>query len=447
MKVSRRHFLQTSAASMGVSALSLSSFGALASQGTQCSTDYKALVGIDLAGGNDGYNMLIPSAEDIYPQYHLLRGELALDYEECVALNAEGDTSQLKMHPSLSPLTEAWKAGRLLPIANVGPLVQNGTSNSSEVLPVHLFSHSHQSAMVQTHASTIMSKQGFGALTSNILGDEAHRIDGMSPLFDIGGTQIWTNAIVEQSNSVGVKPPHDLFNDPSGRDRQLFDALHTQENYNNVFERHYATLATESTDLYSEFADILEMETGHPFPETGIGQQLATVFKLIVNRDKFNHGLQYFSCKLGGFDTHSGQSEKQAALLFDLAEALDVFHQAMEAEGLDEHVTSFTHSEFGRTLIPNGTAGTDHGWGSHSFVMGGAVKGSRILGEYPDISEGSDLLLSRGRVIPTTSSDQVHATMMKWLGLRESGISLLFPALDPQAGGVTPQTLDIFRDC
>ncbi len=141
------------------------------------------------------------------------------------------------------------------------------------------------------------------------------------------------------------------------------------------------------------------------------------MFKLILHKDQFQHPAQYFSCKLGGFDTHSAQINRQTGLLQELAEAMAAFQLALQNNGLFEQVTTFTHSEFGRTLIPNGTDGTDHGWASHALVMGGGVAGKAIVGEYPDLSEHSPYLLSRGRVIPTISSDQLHASLMAWLGL------------------------------
>ena len=121
---------------------------------------------------------------------------------------------------------------------------------------------------------------------------------------------------------------------------------------------------------------------------------------------------------------------------------------ALENNGLFEQVTTFTHSEFGRTLIPNGTDGADHGWASHELVLGGSVAGQAIVGEYPDLSETSPYLLSRGRVIPTVSSDQLHASLMVWLGLSETGINQLFPALDNTlTDSIQPQTLPLFKAC
>ncbi|QIA64941.1 DUF1501 domain-containing protein [Vibrio astriarenae] len=445
MKLSRRTFMQSGAASFGVGALSLSPFSAVADW-HQCGQSFKAVVGIDLAGGNDGFNMFVPASGDSATQYKTIRQSLALDSANSIAL--EG--SNLAMHSSMSALKKWWQNSSMLPILNQGPLIKPLTNQTIDTSnsPTHLYSHSHQSTMVQSHtASTWVSKQGFGALTAKILEKMPLSMQDMPPLFDIAGTQVWTNALEAQATSVGVKPPSNIFSEDEGFDVTLFNNLHDKSQQSNVFKQHYAHLATESRGLYHEFSSIFDTDTGDDFPQTKLGQQLATVFKLIINKDKFDHPIQYFSCKLGGFDTHSNQLNAQTALLEELAEALDAFHTALERHGLHDNVVSFTHSEFGRTLTPNATQGTDHGWGSHSLVMGGAIDGARILGDYPDLSENSEYLLSRGRIIPTIASDQIHATILSWLGLRPSGIDLLFPALKRSSSEFPSQTLPLFKPC
>jgi uncharacterized protein (DUF1501 family) len=413
---------------------------------SQCGQDYKAVVGIDLAGGNDGFNMLVPTNGPAADHYHKIRQSLALNPVECIPLHG----TDFAMHPAMKPLEKWWSNQAMLAVFNQGPLLEPTTNQSIEYayLPSHLFSHSHQSTMVQSHsASSWISKQGFGALTSTLLDKMPMGMQDMPCLFDIGGTQVWTNALEAQANSVGVKPPADIFGEDEGFDVSLFNALHDSSQHSNLFKRHYADLATESREHYRQFSTIFDTNTGDYFPDTKLGQQLATVLKLIINRDKFDHPLQYFSCKLAGFDTHSRQLDTQSDLLAELAEALDAFHLALEHHGLSDNVVSFTHSEFGRTLIPNANNGSDHGWGSHSLIMGGAIEGGRLLGDYPDLSEDSEHLISRGRVIPTIPSDQVHATILSWLGLRASGIDLLFPALHRQTGNFPSQILPIFKDC
>ncbi|GAB7226710.1 DUF1501 domain-containing protein [Vibrio rotiferianus] len=448
MNLTRRRFLQASSAGVGISALNLTAFPAFADSFNQCQSGYRAVVGIDLAGGNDGYNMLIPTASNANSQYRALRGNLALDETSCIYLDAVNDAAKLALNPAMAALKPYWDSSHLVPVINLGPLTQrvNNMLYDESTRPAHLFSHSHQSTMFQSHATKSLSKEGFGAKTSTELGAMLRNLNDLSPMFDIGGTQVWTNCIEAQSNSVGSKPPSDIFNDQRSRD--LFDRLQSGGNYGNVFQSHYAGVAVDSTRMYEQFSAILNSEIADVFPETRIGQQLKAVFKLILHKDQFQHPAQYFSCKLGGFDTHSAQISRQTGLLQELAEAMAAFQLALENHSLFDQVTTFTHSEFGRTLIPNGTDGTDHGWASHALVMGGSVAGKTIVGEYPDLSDESPYLLSRGRVIPTISSDQLHASLMAWLGLSEIGINQLFPALDNTlTDSIKPQTLPIFKPC
>ncbi len=448
MNLTRRRFLQAGSAGVGISALNLAAFPAFADSFNQCKNGYRAVVGIDLAGGNDGYNMLIPTAANANSQYRALRGNLALDETTCIHLDAVNDEAKLALNPAMAALKPYWDSANLVPVVNLGPLTQrvNNVIYDESTRPAHLFSHSHQSTMVQSHATKSLSKEGFGAKTSTELGSMLRSLNELSPMFDIGGTQVWTNCIEAQSNSVGSQPPSDIFNDQRSRD--LFDQLQSTGSYGNVFQSHYAGVAVDSTRMYEQFSAILNTDIPDVFPETRIGKQLKAVFKLLLHKDQFQHPAQYFSCKLGGFDTHSAQISRQTGLLQELAEAMAAFQLALENNGLFEQVTTFTHSEFGRTLIPNGTDGTDHGWASHALVMGGAVAGKAIVGEYPDLSETSPYLLSRGRVIPTISSDQLHASLMAWLGLSETGINQLFPALDNTlTDSIQPQTLPLFKSC
>ncbi|WEM45357.1 DUF1501 domain-containing protein (plasmid) [Photobacterium sp. DA100] len=444
MKLTRRRFLQMGAAGTGVAALNLSAFPALASNLASCDGGYKAIVGIDLAGGNDGYNMLVPTESSAYTQYQTLRDYLAIDKSSTIPLNSESNPTELAMHPAMEALEPYWKDGQLAAILNVGTLTEKVTaSNYSDLTrPSHLFSHSHQSQMIQSHCTQQLSKEGFGALAAIVLG--ASEIN--APMYDMGGLQIWTNCLQAQSNSVGSSLPKDMFNNDISRD--LYQKLQNSQAYSSPFERHYTNLAQNALEDYDLYKGIFETNTGTSFPDTKIGEQLEAVFKMILNREQFQQPAQYFSCKIGGFDTHNNQAETQERLLGEVAQAMAAFQNALNVHGLSHHVTTFTHSDFGRTLIPNGTKGTDHGWASHSLIMGGDVIGKKFYGEYPDLSPQSPYLISRARVIPTLSTDQVHASLLAWLGLSNTAINTLFPALNPNSGsGITPATLPLFRSC
>ncbi|MCK6263517.1 DUF1501 domain-containing protein [Vibrio sp. ZSDE26] len=446
MSISRRRFLQGTAAAAGVSVLNLTSMPAFAQLFGGCnSTGYRAIVGIDFAGGNDGFNMVIPQALG-FDDYKRLRGGLAFEKGDGIKFSSE-----FHLHPAMAKLNELIKEKELLPVLNVGPMMAPAMEavTNEKVMPGHLFSHNHQSTMVQSSARLKLAKNGFGALGEQTFEGVSRGFDNYSSLFDIGGGQVWTNSLGMQSNSVGSSAPGDIFlktDNPEEirRDRALFNAIQKPEYYQHKFEKHYAKIAEGAQETHERMSGIFATDTHGEFPDTHIGRQLQAVLQLIVNNDgNFGHQRQYFSCKLGGFDTHSNQLATHERLLGEYAEAIAAFHQALRLHNLADSVTSFTHSEFGRTLIPNGTGGTDHGWGSHSFVIGGAVDGSKTIGTYPILDEGSTLLLSRGRVVPTTSTDQVHASLLVWLGMDPNEIDNIFPAL--VEGGFEEKTLDLFK--
>jgi uncharacterized protein (DUF1501 family) len=165
------------------------------------------------------------------------------------------------------------------------------------------------------------------------------------------------------------------------------------------------------------------------FPGTPLGQQLQQVARIIGLRATTGVRRQVFFCSIGGFDTHSGQSWQQWDLLRQVAEGLAAFHAQMAAMGLGQQVTAFTESEFGRTLQPSGT-GTDHGWGSHHLMLGGAVKGGRLYGSLPMPALGGPQDAGgRGALIPSTSLDQYGATLARWFGVDAAGLARVFPNL------------------
>jgi uncharacterized protein (DUF1501 family) len=169
---------------------------------------------------------------------------------------------------------------------------------------------------------------------------------------------------------------------------------------------------------------------GVTFPNSDIGSQLGQVAKLIQVRSSLGASRQIFFCSQGGYDTHSNQLQQQLGLYANLANALNVFDQAMTALNVQDSVTTFTESDFSRTFQPNGNAGTDHGWGSHALVMGGAVNGGALYGTYPTLAlSGPDDSGNRGTLVPSTSEDQYLAALAKWFGLGQGDMDYVFPNL------------------
>ncbi|MGL6313850.1 DUF1501 domain-containing protein [Vibrio sp. WXL103] len=444
MKISRRNFLKSGLSGAGVAALNLSSPLAHAFDNT-CGGDkpHKALVGINLGGGNDGFNCFIPKGAGHYEDYQALRTSLAFGRDQVLDLGLNDAGLELGLSPELEELKWLFDQGKALPVVNVGPLMRDPTvvSDVKQLEPVHIYSHSHQSAVTQTHTGLQISDQGWGGLSAELL-DNLFSLQELPPLFEVGSQTIWTNSLPKSANRIGTSLPAPMVLEEQGE--FLYQAFRDSSmTKGSLFKEYYAELCADAKEMYSEFETIFEDENDYGFDlGTSLGKQLRVVLLLLKARDEFNHPVQFFSVSMGGFDTHASQSKEQGALLRTLASQLSVFHQRLEELGLSDSVTSFTFSEFGRTLEPNGS-GTDHGWGNCQMVLGGDVLGERVLGQWPSLANGSDDLLSRGRVIPSMSVDLFHASLLKWVGVRDSGIEELFPSLKE----FTVKSLPIFRSC
>ncbi|WP_390221944.1 DUF1501 domain-containing protein [Vibrio inusitatus] len=426
----------------GVTALNLASPMANALQ-LRCdpNSPYKALVGINLNGGNDGFNCFIPKNNNEYQKYSELRTNLAWNQSDVLDLSLDDNGLNLGLSPELSDLKWMFDQGKALPIVNVGPLMQPRSSGDEidDLRPIHLFSHNHQSQITQTKTTHYISNEGWGALSAHLLSD-SFNMEELTPLFETGSHTTWTNSLPKSANRIGTSlPPNMSFPSMS---QNLYDAFRQHsETKDSVFKEYYAELCYDANLKYEEFSKIFNNEETYGFNlDSDVGKQLRVVFLLLLARDSFKKPTQFFSVTLGGFDTHSNQKNVQGALLRDLSSQLSIFYERLEEHGLSEAVTTFTMSEFGRTLEPNGT-GTDHGWGNCHWVLGGDLLGNRIVGDWPDLKHNSHDMMTRGRIVPTMSVDLFHATLLQWLGVRESDLNYLFPSLGDQ------KSLPIFRSC
>lgn len=434
---SRRDFLR-------LGCRTLSSIGAAAAFGqaglmtarAQSSGDYKALVCIFLFGGHDANNLLVPNAAATYAEYQKIRQNLAIPRNSLVAIHDPATNADYGLHPSLAPIAPLYNSSkRLALLVNVGTLVQpvpRGSSGrpqlSSVPLPVNLYSHSDQQTEWQNAAP-----QG-GATTgwSGRLADKLAGISGslLPPTIAISGNalqligQNTQPSTVNTSNFGLVAPPADpgstalqnMLNLSSGV--TLIQAA--QDSLKN------ATAAAQAVNAAVTGSAAL----GVTFPTTDIGTQLAQVAKLIQVRATLYATRQIFFCSQGGYDTHANQLAQQVQLYTNLAAALAAFDQAMGLLAVQNDVTTFTESDFGRTFQPNGNAGTDHGWGNHALVLGGAVKGGNLFGTFPTLAlSGPDDSGNRGTWVPSTSADQYAGSLAKWFGLAQPDMDYVFPNL------------------
>lgn len=434
MVLTRRAFMQYGGAVMGGAALALQRFGfvnALAQ-----SSGYQALVCIFLFGGNDSNNTIIPI--DQYADYSKVRAVssgINIPVDMLLPLAPPSASSTFGLHPAMSALKPIWDQKRLAIVCNVGPLVEPLNRGQylagTRLVPVNLFSHSDQQAQWQTCVSTGPSATGWGGRTADKL-DSAMSFPMM---VTSAGLTPFTAADVSRPLAVTPGQPFQLngFSGATGPSR--YAALQTLLQ-SDLDQR---LVASASDTLSSAIANSQLLGTLPAvqtiFPTTGLGNQLKQVAQLIkLNQGKLGLPRQLFFCSLGGFDTHSQQANPQAALLTQLANAMAAFDDATLELGVSQAVTTFTLSDFARTFVPNGNNGTDHAWGAHHFVMGGAVNGGDFYGTYPTLAaNGPDDAdtggSARGRWIPTIAVDEYAATLAAWYGLAGADMAAVFPNL------------------
>ena len=424
-------------------------------------TDYKALVCVFLYGGNDGFNTVVPISGTARTGYNIVRPTLSLPIAGLHALNApangpgsSADGSTYGLNASMPELAALFNAGHAAVVANVGalvgPVTKDQYQNGNPVLPPQLFSHSDQSAYWQSSPPSNAPVTGWGGRIADLVA--SNNPANLPILTSLGGQDAFLrgeNINGYVMNSYGpnlVDFPYEL----SGTNalRNTFNALHAAGQA-NALERTFGATMRRSIDTASVIQNTLQA-AGMPdfsanFAGTGrLGAQLESVVKLIWAANNNVPGYtglhrQVFFVTADGYDTHSEQLVTQQDLLVDLSKSLSGFHAALAAVTLADRATAFTASDFGRSLS-NNQNGSDHGWASHHFVVGGAVQGGKFYGDdlagtglahmpslNPSATNPNDG--GYGQIIPTTSIDQYTATLARWYGLSESDIDLITPNL------------------
>ena len=446
----RRDFIQRALCATAASAMFTSFAGKLSiahaatrAGGRLLGNDYRALVCIYLYGGNDAFNMLVPISGGARSAYDTARGELALPAGDLLPLNpsvAPGDGSQYGFSPALPQLaalfnrtgTGGQPPSPLAIAANVGPLLYPITKAEYEAgtvpVPAQLFSHSDQSVTWQRPSADANNRRGWGGRLADMF-HETNPNPQLSMNISIDGENVFQAGdevvpyFVGQNGAEGVWFVDDW---PPGR-REAFLALRDAA-HGNALQRQYASIMRRSMDNEVMINEALAGETAlaTAFPDTHLGRQLRMVARMINVRGALQMQRQIFFVGLGGFDTHDNQLTDHAAQLGELDGALAAFHAATVEMSVADAVTSFTASEFGRTVSINGD-GTDHGWGSHHLILGGAVNGRRIYGAMPNLAvEGPDDA-GWGQIIPKIAVDQYAATIARWYGVSPGDMASVFP--------------------
>jgi len=421
----------------GITNMGLLNAAAAANAPVYTQNGYKALVCILLSGGNDCYNMLIPRGMSEYTDYANIRTNLKIPQEDLLPLNPLNPDGKLYgLHPSMPKIQGMFEAGQLSFIANVGALVAPTTLttfNGDQNLPLGLFSHSDQRQHWQTSIPQDRNALGWGGRLADILHtNNANQNISMNISLDGNNTFQRGNIIQEyaiepkDSGSISINGSTNN-NFYESMKRQTLDNL-LDINYQNILETAYSNSVIGSKANSLEFSTAID--NGIPFntsfEDDKLSERLKMVAKTIAARDVLNVSNQTFFVQLGGFDTHDNILVEHADLMTALDDALKSFYDALVELGVENDVTTFTISDFARKLISNGN-GSDHAWGGHTIVMGGAVNGQNIYGQYPNLYLGNSLDTGNGRLIPTTSCDEYFAELAMWFGASASDLEHILP--------------------
>src|SRR5947207_8569456 len=399
--------------------------------------DYKALVCLFLYGGNDANNVLIPNDTTNYQIYSKARGALAIPRASLKPLTVQtGDGRQYGFHPNLPELANLFNQGKLTMIANVGTLVGPTTRsdyvNGTAAVPDNLFSHEDQAVQWMTSVPDRGDiRTGWGGRAADLLAS-LNSNSKVSLALSIAGTNTFEVGnvvipyLISPDGSLGLRGIGSDNPNEAIRIQGFKDLLSLS--HSNLLEAAYADTMSrsiaENEVLTSALNGIAALHT--TFPDTDLGRQMAMVAKLIAARSNLGMQRQIFFCAVGGYDTHGDQLAAQSGLLGELSAAMSAFYSATVELGVSQSITTFTASDFGRTLPTNG-GGSDHGWGSHQLVMGGAVVGNRLYGTFPTLAVNGPDDTEDGRWIPTTSVDEFSATIARWFGVSASDMPTVFP--------------------
>jgi uncharacterized protein (DUF1501 family) len=442
--VTRRKFLLGSGALAASSALGMLENMGLMRAFAQAApaSDYKALVCVFLFGGNDANNMIIPRDNAGYSQYAAARGGsggLAIAQSSLVPIDPKSLATGYGMHPQLQPLKTVWDAGKLAVLCNVGtlvePLSKADYTSGAKVKPEQLFSHSDQQMQWQASISNDFSHTGWGGRLADVIG-KVNGANTLPMIASIGGASLFSAGLTPRVIALPVSGSFGLSGFTSStasqsRLKALKDILLLDSSSELV--RAADDVMAQAIDASSIINPVITSTTSSitsvfANARNNLGNQLLQVAKLIEARAALGLKRQIFFVSLGGFDTHNNEINTHDQLYGQLGPALQAFYDATVQLGVAEQVATFTLSDFGRTLKAASGGGSDHAWGNHHLIMGGAVKGGDFYGRFPSlVLGGPDDVSNEGRWLPTTSVDQYAATLATWLGVGASDLSTVVP--------------------
>lgn len=452
---SRRAFLKRTAAlsAAGLATPFVTSLAGIGEAAAATASDYKALVCVFLFGGNDHANTLPPYDQASYNLYNAARSNIALSRESLAATVLNPQTAlpggrQYALAPTMSPLSSLFSDGKMAVMLNVGTLVQPTTKaqyNAGSVkLPPKLFSHNDQQSYFQA-SNPEGATSGWGGR----IGDLLQSGNGSATLtcINASGNAVYLTGKSAVQYSVGTGGPIALLNNGStlfgsANAMTTLRSLMTGAGNSNNLANEHARISKRALDTFAQLSGAL---AGAPaanfnlFPAgNSLGDQLRIVARMISVSSELGAKRQVFFVSLGGFDMHDQLVAQHPTQIGLVANAMRAFHDTMVALGVSNQVTAFTASDFGRTLQSNDD-GSDHGWGSHHFVVGGAVRGARFYGTAPAIGNNTPDDVGQGRLLPSTSVDQYASTLASWFGVSGSDM----PTVLPNIGNYNPSTWNL----
>jgi len=438
-RITRRRFVQALAAG-GLTHAFGRTAGTVQAQaaGTGGFSDYRALVCVFLFGGNDSWSMVVPRSSAEYAAYARSRQNLAIPLDQLLPVNAlNGGGALYGLHPSMAGVASLFESGRCAVIANVGPLIAPTTraqyQASSVPLPPQLFSHNDQQDQWHSLRGRNASKSGWAGRIADVL---AAQVSSQQLALNVslsGNTlfQAGTSATPYVMGPTGATTFTGFGTSGAPLARKTAFQNVVNASYGTVYERAYAEVQRRAVRYAELVNDALAAAPAltTTFPANSpLATQLQTVARMIAVRERLGMSRQVFFVATGGFDTHDDQLADQPGLLGNVSASLDAFYKATVELGVASSVTTFTQSDFGRTLTSNGD-GSDHAWGGVQLVIGDAVRGRTLYGSYPTLEIGGPEDVGGGRFIPAVSSDQYAATLAKWFGVAEAQLPTVAPSI------------------